>query len=243
MYCTECGKENADNAIFCKYCGTRIADTANNQDSPKKHTTNSEESETNESGTYKSSAKNRNAIIFIAVLIIIIGGVLLGIQYYNTKRGESGIGTKNPSENALTVSTKIMNDIFQQLLLDCKASAPSPESWKEIKINEPVNKYIEVKSVPLVEGKITYLITGLEQPFLGARMPMYWIYEKTTAGYRQIADFGANDEVKILKSTHNGYRDIRTMGIVGAGTKVVLCKNIFNGNKYVDAGCKNQKLR
>lgn len=141
------------------------------------------------------------------------------------------------------VSRKVMNDILQQLFLDSKAAAPSPESWEEIRIDGPVNDYIDVKLVSLSPGKITYLIAGKQDPFYGAHAEMYWIYEKTTSGYRQVDALGANYSVQLLQSSHNGYRDLATTYVSGAGTVLDSCKLIFDGGKYVSAGCKSRKLR
>jgi hypothetical protein len=140
------------------------------------------------------------------------------------------------------VSRKVMNDIFRQLFVDCKAAAPSPESWDEIKIDRPVNDYIDVELIPLSPGKITYLITGKQDPFYGAHAEMYWIYEKTASGYRQVDALGANYSVGLLRSSHNGYRDLATTYISGAGTVLDTCKLIFNGRKYVSAGCRSRRL-
>ncbi len=141
------------------------------------------------------------------------------------------------------VSLKVKKEIFRQLFSDSKAAAPSPASWDEIKIDRPVTEYIDVEIVPLFQGKITYLISGKESPFYGAHAPMYWIYEKMTSGYRQVADLGANYDVRLLKTSHNGYRDLTTTYISGAGTVLDSCKLIFNGRKYVSAGCKSSKIK
>jgi hypothetical protein len=140
-------------------------------------------------------------------------------------------------------SSKVVNDLFRQLFVDCKAAAPSPESWDEIKIDGPANDYIDVELAPLSPGKITYLITGKRDPFYGAHAEMYWIYEKTASGYRQVDALGANYSVRLLPSSHDGYRDLATTYISGAGTVLDSCKLIFNGRKYVSAGCTSKKLR
>lgn len=138
----------------------------------------------------------------------------------------------------LPISDKALNALFQQLILDCKASAPDPKSLDSIKRDEPASNYIEIKIEPLVKGRTTYLISGIKSPFVGARTSMYWIYEKTASGYRQVVDLGASDQLSILKSTHNGYRDIDSMSIIEGGTRAIRCKLVFNGSKYVNDGCK-----
>jgi hypothetical protein len=140
------------------------------------------------------------------------------------------------------VSLKVMNDLLRQLFSDCKASAPSPESWDDIKIDKPVTDYLDIELVPLSQGKITYLISGKAEPFYGAHAEMYWIYEKTTSGYRQVDALGANYSVRLLQSSHNGYRDLATTYVSGAGTVLDSCKLIFDGTKYASAGCKSRKL-
>jgi hypothetical protein len=142
-----------------------------------------------------------------------------------------------------TVSSKVVNDLFRQLFVDCKAAAPSPESWDEIKIDRPANDYIDVELVALSPRKITYLITGKQDPFYGAHAEMYWIYEKMASGYRQVNALGANYSVRLLQSSHNGYRDLATTYISGAGTVLDSCKLIFNGRKYLSAGCTSKRLR
>jgi len=141
------------------------------------------------------------------------------------------------------VSLKVMNDLLRQLFSDCKASAPSPESWDEIKIDKPVTDYLDIELVPLSQGKITYLISGKQEPFYGAHAEMYWIYEKTPSGYRQVDDLGANYSVRLLPTSHNGFRDLATTYVSGAGTVLDSCKLIFSGRKYVSAGCNSKKLR
>ena len=149
----------------------------------------------------------------------------------------------SPAQKKAAVSPKVMNDIFRQLFSDCKAAAPSPESWDGIKIDGPVTDYIDIAVVPLSPGKITYLITGKQDPFYGAHAEMYWIYEKTTFGYRQIDALGANYSVRLLQSSHNGYRDLATTYVSGAGTVLDSCKLVFSGRKYVSAGCSSRRLR
>jgi len=146
--------------------------------------------------------------------------------------------TKKPA-----ASGKVVNDLLRQLFQDCKAAAPSPDSWDEKEIDGPANDFIDVKLVPLSSGKITYLITGKHPLFFGARTEMHWIYEKTTSGYRQIGDLGANDSVRVLVSSHNGYRDIETNYFSEAGTVLNTCKYLYNGNKYVDVSCKSKRIR
>ena len=141
------------------------------------------------------------------------------------------------------VSGKVVNDLLRQLFLDCKAAAPSPESWDDIKIDRPANEFIDVELVPFSPGKITYLITGKYPPFYGAHTEMYWVYEKTTSGYRQIDALGANYSVRLLQSSHNGYRDLATTYISGVGSVLDSCNLIFDGKKYVSAGCTSKKLR
>jgi hypothetical protein len=140
------------------------------------------------------------------------------------------------------VSPKAMNELLRQLFSDCKASAPSPESWDEIKVDRPVTDYIDIELVPLSQGKITYLISGKAEPFYGAHAPMYWIYEKTPSGYRRVDELGANYEVRLLKTSHNGYRDLATAYISGAGTVLDSCNLIFDGRKYASAGCKSTRI-
>lgn len=142
-------------------------------------------------------------------------------------------------------SSNPRKDIFRQLLKDSRASAPDPASWDEIEleIDKPASHYIEIKAVPLSPGRIMYLVTGNAVPFYGAHAPMFWIYEKTKAGYRQIDDLGANYEVRLLKTSHNRFRDLGTSYVLGAGTIVSTCKLVFNGNKYVSAGCKEERIR
>ena len=138
----------------------------------------------------------------------------------------------------MPANDKALNAIFQQLMIDCRASAPNPRSWDSIKIDKPANNYIAIKVEPLAHGKTTYLISGIKPPFLGARTPMYWIYEKTASGYRQVVELGACDQVTVLKSTHNGYRDIDSMSTIEGGSKMMQCNWIFNGSKYINEGCK-----
>lgn len=146
-------------------------------------------------------------------------------------------------QNKPAVSLKVKNDILRQLFSDCKAAAPSPESWDQIKLDRPVTEYIDVALVPLSQGKTTYLITGKAEPFYGAHAEMYWIYEKTTSGFRQVDDLGAFYSVRLLQTTHNGFRDLATTYVSGAGTVLESCKLIFDGSKYAGGGCKSTRLR
>jgi|SRR5215831_10850060 len=141
-----------------------------------------------------------------------------------------------------TVSKKVTSEIFQQLIKDCRAAAPNPASWDETPIDKPASEYIEVRTVPLSPGKTNYLITGKEVPFYGAHAEMYWIYEKTASGYRQVDELGANYSVRVLQTSHNGYRDLTTTYVAGAGTVLDSCKLKFNGHKYVSAGCTSKRL-
>ena len=141
------------------------------------------------------------------------------------------------------VSPRVMNDIFRQLFADCRAAAPSPASWDNIQIAKPVSDYIDIDVVPLSPGKITYLISGKLDPFYGAHASMYWVYEKTSNGYRQVDALGANYSVRPLPSSHNGFRDLATTYISGAGRVLDSCRLVFNGAKYVSAGCTSRRIR
>jgi len=70
---------------------------------------------------------------------------------------------------------------------------------------------------------------------------MYWVYEKTTSGYRQLDELGANYSVHVLQSSHNGYRDLETTYVSGAGTVLDTCRLVFNGKKY-ESTCTSKKI-
>src|SRR5687768_4039771 len=114
------------------------------------------------------------------------------------------------------VTSSATKDIFRQLLRDSRASAPDPASWDEIEPGKPASYYIDVKSIPLSPGRIMYLVSGHAVPFYGAHAPMFWIYEKTQTGYRQIDDLGANYHVRLLKTSHERFRDLETSYVLGA---------------------------
>jgi hypothetical protein len=138
-------------------------------------------------------------------------------------------------------SGQVVNDLFRQLIVDSRSAAPSPESWDDIKIDRPAKDYIDVELVPLSPGKKTYLITGKLVPFYGAHAEMYWVYEKTTSGYRQLDELGANYSVHVLQSSHNGYRDLETTYVSGAGTVLDTCRLVFNGKKY-EGTCTSKEI-
>jgi hypothetical protein len=240
MHCPQCGKIYGADYQFCAEDGSKLqpqeAIVIPSQALPPK---------------VKTSPILTIVLLFLSIFLIIVlaaGGYLYFSGRWTNIPVIAKLLTPPSTQRSYakkepTVNVKEMKDIFQQLLLDCKASAPSPKSWDEIKMDEPANKYVEIKIVPLAKGRITYLVRGIKHPFFGARTEMYWIYERTESGYREVADLGANDDVRTSKSKHNGYRDILTMGIVGAGTEAIICKHIFNGRKYVNAGCKSEKLK
>lgn len=141
------------------------------------------------------------------------------------------------------VTVKVQNEILRQLLRDNGAAAPSPESWDDIKIDQPAREYISVNRVPLSRDKITYLVAGNRSPFYGAHAPMFWIYEKTASGYRQIDDLGAYYDVKVLPTSHNGFRDLGTAYISGAGSVLDTCKLVFNGHRYDADRCESSPIK
>jgi len=64
------------------------------------------------------------------------------------------------------VNLRVMNDIFRQLFLDCKAAAPSPESWDDIKIDRPVTDYIDIRGCSSISRKNNVFDIWQTGPFL-----------------------------------------------------------------------------
>lgn len=67
----------------------------------------------------------------------------------------------------------------------------------------------------------------------GARAPMNWIIEEADNGFRVLGDIGAAESVRILSSTHNGYRDLRIGSTSAAGREFDTALYTFNGTTYV----------
>ena len=128
------------------------------------------------------------------------------------------------------VSSEVLNDLLRQILVASKAAAPYPESWDEIKIDGPADDYIDVELVPLSPRKITYLITGKQVPFYGAREPIIWIYEQTDGNMRLLADLGASGHAQVSGKSTKGYRDIVTTGL--SGNEVCTMTYKFDGRRY-----------
>jgi hypothetical protein len=102
-------------------------------------------------------------------------------------------------------------------------------------IQGPAKENLEIKSIVLAPGVKTYLVTGKKAPFFGASSPYWWVYEKTTTGFLERADFKAWDGAKALKTTHNGYKDIQLTGYVGMGSTKFQLTYMFDGIKYVES--------
>lgn len=67
MYCKKCGKQIADDSVFCSYCGASVEQVANN------------ESDKNKEGSNVSSSKKSKKTIYIiaSIIILVIGFFVL----------------------------------------------------------------------------------------------------------------------------------------------------------------------
>jgi hypothetical protein len=81
----------------------------------------------------------------------------------------------------------------------------------------------------LLTGKI---VPGHETCAYGAHSPMNWIVEENGWAFRVLADIGAVDGVRILRSAHNDYRDIGILTRRGpeGGLNTTIMK--FDGSAY-----------
>lgn len=75
-----------------------------------------------------------------------------------------------------------------------------------------------------------YLVTGKGCGCIGSVRCASSIYQKSTRGYRKIYRTESNEDVEVLKSKTNGFRNLRLTLISGSQTYSALVK--FNGTIY-----------
>jgi hypothetical protein len=79
---------------------------------------------------------------------------------------------------------------------------------------------------------LTGKISGGECAY-GAHSSMNWIVEQKGKAFRLLANIGAADNVRVLGSTHNGYRDLRIGATSAAGRQWDTTVYIFDGSRYI----------
>jgi uncharacterized protein YecT (DUF1311 family) len=100
---------------------------------------------------------------------------------------------------------------------------------------DQVAAVLELSSLNLKPDKTTILVSGTGQEpcrLFGARMPLQWIYERTTGGYRKLLDVGPVDSVTVLPEEHLGYKDIRISVALSGGATLFTQTGVFNGQQY-----------
>jgi hypothetical protein len=122
---------------------------------------------------------------------------------------------------------KSVDPVVTKAIFKDMVSGMSDES--RAKITGPISDYLKITPIALAKGKETYLIEGINVPFLGANSDMFYVYEKTAKGIKCIGDLGASDGVKVLTKSHNGYRDIGSTFVQEPGK---IYPSFFNGKEY-----------
>ena len=93
------------------------------------------------------------------------------------------------------------------------------------------SKAIEVTLLYLNRDKQPeYLVSGTGACCVGSVRCAASIYQKTATGYKRIYEGGANQDIEVLKSRTNGYRNLRGTLIMGSETHTAIFK--FNGSRY-----------
>jgi len=106
-----------------------------------------------------------------------------------------------------------------------------------------IDAVVRIRPISLAtETGRQYLLEGKPPCAFGARMPLYWVIESSSDQVRLLADLGASDGVGLGRGRTNGYQDIVSTGVVGAGSEVCEQTWKFNGSQY-DASADSIRCR
>jgi hypothetical protein len=92
---------------------------------------------------------------------------------------------------------------------------------------------VEVATVDLnKDGKDEYIVCGTMPCAYGARMPMYWVFAKSGNGYRMLLSSGALDNLYISNQSSNGYCNLVSKIVTGAGSETFYITFKYDGHQY-----------
>ena len=213
MYCTECGKENADNAIFCKYWGTRIVDAINDKQSPLKDIREESDIQFKKSGASRKSIKTKYIVILLVVIISIVVVVSVGIKYYNS--------------NSKTIAQKISSpDHKKEILSYLRNQKDCKSKYSKFGVDS-------VKVGPEKDGYIGYCKYG------GG---ITVVYENTLSGLVRLlqVEEQMNSDHFMDKSESMGYYDFIVNASTGG--KIYSTIYRWNGTRYIEVDEKQSQL-
>lgn len=92
-YCTHCGKQISDTAVFCKYCGTKVEIAIEQPETqvPKTPIPTSSDDE-------KKSGKTI-AVIVVAIAVVVITAAIVALIYFAKNNDTDSAGNTETSEN------------------------------------------------------------------------------------------------------------------------------------------------
>ena len=148
-------------------------------------------------------------------------------------------------------SAKVPQDLAKQLLSQAFKSMETPQDEQDKitsgaeKMKGGVASLFCAESVDLDrDGKRDLLIhqADVEGAFCGAQNCPVWAYRNTGNGYKMLMEDtgGYISPIEALKTSTNGYRDIRTMQHSSAVEHEITVFK-FDGNKYVARRCTTEK--
>jgi len=122
--------------------------------------------------------------------------------------------------------TAIVNAMVNQGELSNTCVQAQPQKWE----------ILDIASYDLNNDGINELLIAGNPPCaFGARMPMFWVYMKTSHGYQRLLNASALDNLYVSDQRTNGFRDLVTKVTTGAGTETYLMTFKYNGQEYREA--------
>ena len=149
--------------------------------------------------------------------------------------GQPSDGMAQPRTTGILGAAALQDQHFLGKVQDALVNAAHNPAWMRQCIEEAggIDAVVLIRPIPLANtAGQQYLLEGKPPCAYGARMPFYWVIARSGDQVRVLADLGAADGVGLGRSRTNGYRDVVTTGVVGAGSEVCEETWTFNGTRY-----------
>jgi len=125
-------------------------------------------------------------------------------------------------------------------LLAGDAMVKHAAEYEHVPLNRLPSSWFSASTIHLGSGKKADLIVAAEGPLAGANVEVFWVFVRTSDGYR-LALMNPAHDLEIRKRRSHDYRDIRTLGATASAVTTVNFK--FDGAVYREASARTETIR
>lgn len=151
--------------------------------------------------------------------------LLMFVGYTSAQSRRSRLRTTPNQPHQVSVTQQLVEQMMRDNAVDreCVESA-----------NGRLGDLFSVSAIDLNrDGRPELNLIGTGCACRGMRRCMWWIYRQTTNGYEQLLDGVPAEDISPLRTSTNGYRDIRVSMWAGANDMVSIAHR-FDGSRYRD---------